>query len=252
MPGFRLDKDGQNCLGECCYHGNYSCSCMSGFRLDKDGQNCLGECCCHGNYSCSCMSGFRLDKDGQNCLGGCCCHGNYSCSCMSGFCLIKYGQNCLGGCCCHGNYNCSCMSGFRLDRNGQNLSGVSVVVMVTIQGEAGNRIPHCLYHGAECSPRCENYRTLPLAAVTDQRRQAALSGFERSVALSRPASKFFWLVLYSYRCMPYFQLDKEGQNYMIVRCCHKPPARYVKFGVAHAPGMPRTFSPPLTSKETAG
>ena len=29
------------------------------------------------------------------------------------------------------------------------------------------------------------------------------------------------------------------------------PTRYVKLRVAHAPGMPGTFSPPLTSKQTA-
>ena len=33
--------------------------------------------------------------------------------------------------------------------------------------------------------------------------------------------------------------------------CNGPLTRYVKLRVAHAPGMPRTFSPPLTSKETA-
>ena len=32
---------------------------------------------------------------------------------------------------------------------------------------------------------------------------------------------------------------------------HGPLIRYVKLRVAHAPGMPGTFSPPLTSKETA-
>ena len=32
---------------------------------------------------------------------------------------------------------------------------------------------------------------------------------------------------------------------------HGPLARYVKFRVAHAPGMPGTFSPPSTWKETA-
>ena len=30
-----------------------------------------------------------------------------------------------------------------------------------------------------------------------------------------------------------------------------PLTRYVKLGVAHAPGMTGTFSPPLTSKESA-
>ena len=32
---------------------------------------------------------------------------------------------------------------------------------------------------------------------------------------------------------------------------HWPLTRYVKLRVAHAPGMPGTFSPPPTSKETA-
>ena len=32
---------------------------------------------------------------------------------------------------------------------------------------------------------------------------------------------------------------------------HGPLTRYVKLRVAHAPGMPGTISPPLTSKETA-
>ena len=32
---------------------------------------------------------------------------------------------------------------------------------------------------------------------------------------------------------------------------HGPLTRYVKLGIAHAPGMPGTFSPPPTSKETA-
>ena len=32
---------------------------------------------------------------------------------------------------------------------------------------------------------------------------------------------------------------------------HGPLTRYAKLRVAHAPGMPRTFSPPPTSKETA-
>ena len=32
---------------------------------------------------------------------------------------------------------------------------------------------------------------------------------------------------------------------------HRPLTRYVKLCVAHAPGMPGTFSPPPTSKETA-
>ena len=32
---------------------------------------------------------------------------------------------------------------------------------------------------------------------------------------------------------------------------HEPLTRYVKLQVAHTPGMPGTFSPPLTSKETA-
>ena len=31
-----------------------------------------------------------------------------------------------------------------------------------------------------------------------------------------------------------------------------PLARYAKLRVVHAPGMPGTFSPPPTSKETAG
>ena len=35
------------------------------------------------------------------------------------------------------------------------------------------------------------------------------------------------------------------------RCMNGPLARYVKLWVAHAPGMPETFSPPPTSKETA-
>ena len=33
---------------------------------------------------------------------------------------------------------------------------------------------------------------------------------------------------------------------------HGPVTRYVKLRFAHAPGMPGTFSPPLTSKETLG
>ena len=33
---------------------------------------------------------------------------------------------------------------------------------------------------------------------------------------------------------------------------HGPLTRYVKLRVAHAPGMPGTFSPPQTSKETVG
>ena len=33
--------------------------------------------------------------------------------------------------------------------------------------------------------------------------------------------------------------------------CHGPLTRYVKSRVAHAPGMPGTFSPPPTSKKTA-
>ena len=32
---------------------------------------------------------------------------------------------------------------------------------------------------------------------------------------------------------------------------HEPLARYIKLRVAYAPGMPGTFSPPPTSKETA-
>ena len=32
---------------------------------------------------------------------------------------------------------------------------------------------------------------------------------------------------------------------------HEPLTRYVKLRVAHAPGMPGTFFPPPTSKETA-
>ena len=34
-------------------------------------------------------------------------------------------------------------------------------------------------------------------------------------------------------------------------CCHGPLTRYVKLRIAHAPGMPGTFPPPQTSKETA-
>ena len=33
--------------------------------------------------------------------------------------------------------------------------------------------------------------------------------------------------------------------------CHGPLTRYVKLRIAHAPGMPATFSPPSTSKESA-
>ena len=33
--------------------------------------------------------------------------------------------------------------------------------------------------------------------------------------------------------------------------CHGPLTRYVKLRTAHAPRMPGTFSPPLTSKETS-
>ena len=33
--------------------------------------------------------------------------------------------------------------------------------------------------------------------------------------------------------------------------CHGPLTRYVKLRVAHAPGMPGTFSPPPTSRDTA-
>ena len=34
-------------------------------------------------------------------------------------------------------------------------------------------------------------------------------------------------------------------DYMGVRRLHGPPIRYIKWRVAHAPGMPGTFSPPL-------
>ena len=41
----------------------------------------------------------------------------------------------------------------------------------------------------------------------------------------------------------------ESRNY--TGTAHGPLTRYVKLRVAHAPGMPGTFSPPPTSKETA-
>ena len=42
--------------------------------------------------------------------------------------------------------------------------------------------------------------------------------------------------------------NKRGQFYEVV---HGPLTRYIKLRVAHAPGMPGTFSPPSTSEEAA-
>ena len=42
-----------------------------------------------------------------------------------------------------------------------------------------------------------------------------------------------------------------GWQYQELGHPHGPLTRYVKFWVAHAPGMPGTFSPPLTWKDTA-
>ena len=42
-----------------------------------------------------------------------------------------------------------------------------------------------------------------------------------------------------------------GTTEYICVTTYGPLTRYIKFRVAHAPGMPGTFSPPLTSKEIA-
>ena len=58
-----------------------------------------------------------------------------------------------------------------------------------------------------------------------------------------PYSKtnIFWHYIWLYSC----------QNAIKKRSRDGPFTRYVELRVAHAPGMPGTFSPPLTSKETA-
>ena len=43
----------------------------------------------------------------------------------------------------------------------------------------------------------------------------------------------------------FYPLYNAGRIYLILlTLCHGPLARYVKLRVAHAPGMPGTFSPP--------
>ena len=44
--------------------------------------------------------------------------------------------------------------------------------------------------------------------------------------------------------------SKSGPGFTLPHS-HGPLTRYVTLHVAHAPGMPGTFSPPPTSKETA-
>ena len=46
-------------------------------------------------------------------------------------------------------------------------------------------------------------------------------------------------------------VEIKGRSSCINNIHHGPLTRYVKFWVAHAPGMPGTFSTPPTSKETA-
>ena len=82
-------------------------------------------------------------------------------------------------------------------------------------------------------------RSPPLRTGDGRRRLAALGGLSHSAARRQ---FFFWLVLYSYRCMPYFRLDKEGQNYMIpLVWCHllqrKPLVSHP--GMHHGPCMTR-------------
>ena len=58
-----------------------------------------------------------------------------------------------------------------------------------------------------------------------------------------PYSKtnIFWQYIWLYSCQN--AIKKRGRD--------GPLTRYVKLRVAHAPGIPGTFSPPLNSKETA-
>ena len=53
--------------------------------------------------------------------------------------------------------------------------------------------------------------------------------------------------------MPYWAVDLLGRfgSGSNLGDFYGPLARYVKSRVAHAPGMPGTFTPPPTSKETA-
>ena len=56
--------------------------------------------------------------------------------------------------------------------------------------------------------------------------------------------------LHSYNM--YLSLEPEGNlpHRVVEWWRHGPLTKYVKLRIAHVPGMPRTFSPPLTSKET--
>ena len=60
---------------------------------------------------------------------------------------------------------------------------------------------------------------------------------------------------YWYECDIYISLNGlQCIKFSIIctgRCFHGLLTRYVKLRVAHAPGMPGTFSPPPTSKKTA-
>ena len=44
-------------------------------------------------------------------------------------------------------------------------------------------------------------------------------------------------------------VDAACHSHRYIGKCHGPLTRYVKLRIAHAPGMPATFSPPSTSKE---
>ena len=63
-------------------------------------------------------------------------------------------------------------------------------------------------------------------------------------------SMIVWLPVFGIQYYKVFGLNNLNEHWYI-RGIHGPLTRYVNLRVAHAPGIPGTFSPPSTSKETA-
>ena len=72
-----------------------------------------------------------------------------------------------------------------------------------------------------------------------------------ALPLSLTMQKQYFLIFLLTICHSVFHVPNVCEFDFYVYLCHGPLARYVKLRVAHASGMPGTFSLPPASKETA-
>ena len=85
------------------------------------------------------------------------------------------------------------------------------------------------------------------------------SFYNRRLKITIFGSDSNWRDLAGFRVLTFYVLSRYGENHILyfnnsgalIGCwstSHAPLIRYVRLQVAHAPGMPRTFSPPANFK----